>query len=1045
MNLFELSIRKPVFAWMLMIALILFGALSLTRIGISQFPDVDLPTVSVSLTWDGAAPEIMETEIVDAVEESLLTVEGIKDLYSTSRYGQATVTAEFDLNRNIDQALQEVQTKIAQAQRNLPREMDPPIVSKVNPEDQPIMWVGVSGELPLKDLIHYVKNELKNKFQTVPGVGDIVLGGYVEPNVRVWMDPRKMAANQLTAEDISEAIRTQHSEQPAGRLTMSTDERSVRVMGEAGSIEQLENLTISQRVRGGYLWRPYRLKDVARVEDGLDDIRRMSRVNKQTALGLGFRKQRGTNAVEVAKQVKLKMAELTPTLPKGMVLGVNFDSTVVIEENIHELQMTLILATILTSIVCWLFLGSLTSTFNVILAIPTALGGAFTVMYFLGFTFNTITLLALSLVIGIVVDDAIVVLENIVRFREMGKSKFAAAFEGTKEILFSVIVISASIAAIFLPVAFMRGMIGKFFYQFGVVVSVAIAFSLLEAITLTPMRCSRFLEIHHSNMLTRGMDRVMGFMSSFYRRSLSAAMRFKWTTMTVSMVFFVASLFLVPYIRKEMTPSQDISRFLIRLQTKPGSSLEFTNQVFKRAEDILSTAPEIERYYGAIGGFGGGEVNSGVLFLTLQSPDKRPVDPKTGKYRTQDDLMKWVRANFKDIPDLYRVAIQDLSQQQMGGGGSGRSYPIDVSLRGPDLDVLGDSANALMKKLSETGLAEDLDTDYYVGIPEIRVVPDRTKADTHSVPISVISTAIQASLGGIRAGKYTQQGRRYDIRLSFSDEFRKDKNDLSRIWIRNTRGEMIRLSDVTTVSEKPALLTINRQSRERSVRVFGNIVKGKSQSEALAAVTRISKEILPKEYRIAFSGSSKSFQEAFRELMFALGLGIVVAYMILGAQYNSFIDPIVILAALPFSLSGAFMALWMFDQSISTISLIGMLLLMGLVKKNSILLVDFANQKMKEGLAAIPAMLEASPLRLRPILMTTIATIAGALPAAIHLGPGAESRAPMATVVIGGMTVSTILTLYFVPCMYVVFAKWKKNDTVEEDQTTTPPAQSTAA
>ncbi|MCB0308677.1 MAG: efflux RND transporter permease subunit [Bdellovibrionales bacterium] len=1024
MSLFETSIKKPVFAWMLMLALLLFGTISFFRLGVSQYPDVDFPTVSVSVDWEGAAPEVIETEVVDVVEEALLTVEGIKELYSTSRFGNGRVTAEFELSRNIDQAVQEVQTKIAQAQRNLPIDIEPPIVSKVNPEDRPIMWVGISGDRPLKELIEYVKNDVKDKFQTVPGVGEIILGGYVEPNIRVWMDPIKMRQFQITAEDIIEAIRNQHSEQPAGRLTMSTEERSVRIMGEAYSVPEIENLTISQRVRGGVVWKPFKLKDVARVEDGLDDIRRISRVNQQTALGLGIRKQRGTNAVAVAKGVKEKMEEIRPFLAKGVKLGINYDGTEVIEENIHELQLTLILATLFTSLVCWLFLGSFTSTLNVILAIPTSLGGAFTVMYFAGFTFNTITLLALSLVIGIVVDDAIVVLENIVRHREMGKSKFDAAFEGTREILFSVIVISASIIAIFLPVAFMRGMIGKFFFQFGVVVSVAVAFSLLEALTLTPMRCSRFLKVKHGNFITKGMDRLMHRLSELYKASLRVVLRFRFVTLLVALILFSGSLMLIPHIRKEAAPSQDISRMLVRIQTAPGSSIHFTDELFKVAEERLSKLPELDRYFAAIGGFGGGEVNTGVMYVTLKKPDQRPIDPKLGRRRTQNDVMDWVRENFKTIPNIYRVAIQDLSQQQMGG--SSRSFPIDISLRGPDLDRLGNYADEFIKQMNATGFVMDLDTDFYVGVPEVRIFPDRKKADQRGVPVSIIADAIQASFGGIRAGKYTRDGRRYDIRVSFEDRYRRNKKNLSLVWVRNTRGEMIPLNEVTQVAEKPSLLTINREGRQRSVRIYGNIATGKSQSDALSSAQQIAKDILPEQYKMSFSGSSKGFMESFQELLFALLLGIGVAYMILAAQYNSFVDPFVILLALPFSLSGALIALWMYDQSLSTISLIGILLLMGLVKKNSILIVDFGNQKVAEGLDSLNAMVEAAPLRLRPILMTTFSTIAGALPAALNIGPGAAARAPMATVIIGGMLVSTLLSLYVVPSTYTILSKLKR-------------------
>lgn len=1022
MMLSDLAIKKPVFAWMLMLSLLLFGAISFQRLGVSQNPDVDSPVVNIRLTWEGAAPEVMENEVVDPVEESIMTVEGIRNVTSTSRFGSANITAEFELSKDIDVAVQEVQTRLAQAQRNLPSDMDPAVIQKVNPEDHPILWVGVSGSRPYREIVTYVQDHLLDRFQTIPGAGEVSLGGFVEPNLRVWLKPQVMSDLQFTVDDVVTAIQLQHSEMPAGVLQSSQEELNVRVMGEATSPEEFGSITIPQRVGQGMLWRTIRIEEIAEIEEGLADVRRISRVNGEPSIGMGIRKQRGANAVDVARRVKEKIEEVRRELPEGMSIGVNFDTTKFIEDHIHELILTLFLAIMFTSLVCWLFLGSWSSTCNVFLAIPTALGGTLTVIYFLGFTLNTITLMAISLVIGIVVDDAIVVLENIVRHREEGKSQIRAAIDGAREITFSVVVISSAVAAIFLPVAFMRGIIGKFFFEFGVTVSVAVAFSLLEAITLAPMRCSQFLAVGHTTRVGRAMDRLMRWLTDAYQFSLAAALNHRVIVLVVASVLFFVSLALTNGLRREMMPPQDQGTFTVRIQTPPGSSLGLTDEVFRKAEAWMSQRPEVEKYFGTIGGQGG-EVNTGNVFLTMKEPGKRPKAPSTDRPVTQQEFMDVVRKAFKEIPGMRRVALQDRSQTIASG--TSRGFPIELSVQGPEWEKLGEYAETIRERLLKTGMAVDIDTSYLVGVPEVRIIPDREAAAARGVTISSIARTINAMVGGVRVGKYTKGGRRYDIRVSLRDKDRSVAADISKLWVRNVRGELVPLSEVTQILEKPTLLSVQRENRERAVTVSGNVARGASQGQVLQAALSISKEVLPDGYRVVTTGSAQQFQESFRELIFALVFGIIVAYMILGAQFNSFLHPLTILLALPFSLSGALMALWVSNHSLNMMSMIGILLLMGIVKKNSILLVDFTNAKRLEGMDTRAALLHACPLRLRPILMTSLAIIAGAVPSAMTLGPGAELRAPMGSAVIGGTLVSTLLTLFVVPCAYSLLTRFE--------------------
>ncbi len=1019
MTLSDISIKNPVFAWMLMAALMVFGWIGFSRMGVSQLPDVDFPVVSVSLTWEGAAPEVMETDVVDIVEDVLMSIQGIRDISSTTRQGQAAITIEFELDRDIDVAVQEVQTKIAQAQLRLPRNLDPPIVTKVNPQDNPIMWIGVSGEVAPRELMEYVQDHLKDRFQTIEGVGEIFLGGFLERNLRVWIDATKLEAYQLTVQDVIDAIQREHAEIPAGRLETGTKEFNIRAMGEATSIEEFGNLIITRRA-GQPIYRPIYLKEVATIEDGLADVRRMSRIMGQPAVGLGIRKQRGANEVAVAHRVLKRLEEVQRDLPPQIHVGVNFDRTRFVEDSVNELTFTLILSALLTSVVCWLFLGAWSATLNILMAIPTSILGAFICLYFFGFTLNTFTLLGLTLAIGIVVDDAIMILENIVRYREQGVERVEAARIGARQITFAAIAATLAIIAIFLPVAFMSGIIGRFFYQFGVTISVAVSLSLLEALTLTPMRASQFLQVGaRRTRLGNAMDQGFQWLTARYRSTLAWALGHRLLVIVTAVAVFIGSLAFMPLLRKEFVPPQDQSMFLVRLQTPVGSSIEFTDDRFRQAEQFAMSRPELVRYYGAIGGFSGGEVNTGILFLVFKSPRQRPVIAPNRRPLSQQQLMALFRTELNKIPDL-KAFVQDLS---LSGFSAQRGFPIELTVRGPDWDQLATLSETIRQRMAASGLMVDVDTDYLAGIPEIRVRPDRQRAAERGVSIDTIGGTINALIGGERVAKYTRGGRRYDVRVRLIPSQRTQMEDIARLWAWNNRGELVQLKDVVEIVEKPTLLAITRKNRERAISVFANVAPGRSQADALAAAGRIAHEALPSGYRVVFGGSTETFKESFQSLLFALWLGILVSYMVLASQYNSYLHPITVLLALPFSVSGALIALWLGRQSLNLFSFIGLILLMGIVKKNSILLVDFTNQLRGQGLAVHNALMQACPIRLRPILMTSISTIAAAIPPALAFGPGAETRIPMAVAVIGGMVFSTVLTLLVVPCAYSLFSK----------------------
>lgn len=1026
MNLSDISIKNPVFAWMLMLGLMIFGFLSFKGMGVGQMPDVDFPVLSISVDWEGAAPEVMESDVVDILEDAVMGVQGIKEVSSSTRQGRANINLEFELERDIDVALQEVQSKIAEAQRRLPIEIDPPVISKTNPEDQPILWIGISTDThSLRDLMEFVDNRVKDQFKTIAGVGEVFLGGFLERNLRVWLDVEKMSAYQLTVEDVINAIQQEHVEIPAGRLETKKEETTVRAMGEAQSAEEFGKIMIHQR-GGQPIYKPIQLKEVAAIEDGLADLRRISRVMGKPAVGLGIRKQRGANTVEVAREVRKKIDEVSKQIPPGFEIGINFDSSKFIEDSVDELIFTLILSAILTSLVCWMFLGSWSSTFNILLSIPTSILGTFMILKFAGFTLNTFTLLGLSLAIGIVVDDAIMVLENIVRHRELGEEQVQAAREGTRQISFAALASTIAIVAVFLPVAFMTGIIGKFFFQFGITISAAVLLSLLEALTLTPMRCSQFLEVgERKSRFGRFFENLMVEAKNHYQKWLHICLDHKLKVLIIAAGFFVCSLMTLPFIKKEFVPAQDQSMFLARLQTPTGSSIEYTSDRFKEAEAIMTKRPELNRLFAAIGGFGGGEVNTGMMFITMKPPGQRPVDLKLKHRPSQQEFMNEVRKELSQIKDI-KVVLQDMS---MRGFAAQRGFPIEFTIRGPSWEKLVEFTEQVEAKMKEDPHFQDVDTDYQSGMPELRVYPNRNKAFERGVSIGTIARTINAMIGGERIAKYTKDGKRYDVRVRVPQKQRERMEDIQNLFVWNNRGELVRLNDVIHIEKRSSLLAITRRNRERAIGIFANVSPGKSQAKAIEKAKAISDAVLPEGYRTVFSGTSETFKESFNSLFFALWLGILVAYMVLASQFNHLIHPFTVLLALPFSFSGAFIALLLGNHSLNIFSFIGLILLLGIVKKNSIMLVEFTNQLREKGKPPIEALKEACPIRLRPIIMTSVATVAAAIPAALALGPGAETRIPMAVAVIGGVIVSTILTLFVVPAAYLSLVPFEKKAT----------------
>lgn len=1017
MNLIDLSIRRPVFAWVLMITMIVFGAICLNRLGISQMPDVDFPILNISIAYDGAAPEVIEADLIEPIEQRLLQIEGVKEMRSSANQGSASINLDFEMNRNIDVALQEVQSALSQLK--LPANVDPPIVRKSNPDDDPILIVAVYGGKNMKEMLLWVNNYLLDQLQFLPGIGQVSLGGYPDPNMRIWIDPAEIKKHDLTVSDLMEALRTQHLESSAGQIVDGKEEVRVRWMGEAISPEDIGNIQILKR--GGQVINTdvvLRVRDVAKVEEGLADIRRLSRIDGTPAVALQVRKQRGSNEVSVAEEVQKKLEEIKSSFPEGYHYQVTVNYTKATKATIGLTKEKLLVAALITILVCFLFLGSIPAAINILISLPTSILGTFAILYFSGFSLNLFTLLALTLAISIVVDDAIMLLENIVRHYRMGKPAAIAAADGSKEVLPAAIASTLAVIAVFLPVIFMSGIVGKFFFQFGVTLCGAVLLSLVEAVTITPMRAAAFYSKEPKvSKLEHRLDEIFEKFSMRYQNFLIKTLKWKGTVVTVSMIVFVLSLFLVTKVRQEFVPLQDQDLILVMGQAKPGSSLETTNALSLKLEEVLKTQPEVESYLISVGGGGGPSVSPTSVFLpvTLKSRDSRKL--------THVQVMDQLRKKFKDVKGL-RVSMRDISARNLS---TGRSNPLAFNLRGPNLEILNENVKAIMAQLEKEGLAVDLDTDYRKGIPELLLSPDRKAMSLRGVSVDSVSQLLKIAVGGYKQGQYTSDGKRYDIRFKIPENLIQSPEDIKNLEVRNYAGNRLPLKDLVTVKNDDVPQSISRINRQRAMSVFGNLAAGQSQSKVLERAREIAKEILPSGYSFALEGASAGFSESFKSLFNALMIGIVVAYLILAVQFNSFIHPVAVLMALPFSATGALLTLWMTGTSLNLFSFIGLIVLMGIAKKNSIMLVEFTQQLRGHGNeTAESALIKACPVRLRPILMTSVATVAAALPLVIGGGIGSETRAPMGLTIIGGTIVSTALTLFVVPAFYLLMSQLER-------------------
>jgi HAE1 family hydrophobic/amphiphilic exporter-1 len=1010
MFLSDTAIKRPVTVLLGTAGILIFGYIAFQNMGVDLYPEIEFPTVSVMSILPGADPEIMDSDVTDVLEEQINTIEGVKTIQSTSREGASQIMVEFVLDKDVDVAAQEVRDKVNLAQMQLPRDLEAPIVQKLDMSMAPFLWVAVTSRGDYGRIARYADDVVKERLQTVPGVGAVILGGYQERQIRIWLDPEELEARNLTPRDVATAVRLKHIELPGGRIEQPDREFVVKIEGEYESVEELRELVVATRNQT-----VIRLKDVARIEDGAQDLRSIARFNGLPAVGLGIQKQSGTNTVEVAKGVKEALAEIVTILPEDINADLAFDTSRFIEVAMNDVIFDLFLGAILTAVVMLVFLQNFRMTFISVMAIPTSIIASFVGMYALDFTINNMTMLAMSLAIGVVIDDAIVVLENIFRYIEQGVASAKAARIGTSEVGLAVLAASSSIIAVFVPVAFMRGLIGRFFFQFGLAVALAVLFSVVVSFTLTPMLCSRLLrKVPKRGPIFQALEDMFKTVESTYSRYLDRALRHRWATVGAASCIFFLGLALVPFVPRGLFTEPDESSFMMLFELPTGTSVEKMDQSLRQMERVVFSQDEVESAFSGTGMMGG--ANSGLLFVSLVRPDQRQASQGEVKSRLRELVAE-------ELPSA-RVAIENMSPM----GHAGRNADVQFIVKGPEVEELEQVTALMMEQMEQTPGLVDVDNDLRLDKPELTVNIARNLADDLDVDVRSITENFNILFGGLDVATFKEGGKRYDIRLRALPDARLQAEDLLRISIRSSKGPLIDAANLVEVQQGTGPDSINRHNRSRSAILYANL-EGISLGSALDRMAEISDRLIPDDpaWSTAMSGASDFFTESFRHLIYTIAIALLMIYLILGSQFESFIHPFTIMTSVPLAVAGSLGLLLITGSQLDIFSFIGLVMLIGIVTKNAILLIDFTNQMRREGMDREQALRRAGPLRLRPILMTAFTTMAAVVPVALALSEGGEQRAPMAVAVIGGMFTSTFLTLLVVPCVYTLmedFGSW---------------------
>jgi multidrug efflux pump len=985
---------------------------------VREYPDIDPPIVSVISLYRGASPSVIETEITNVLEEQFATLEGVKTITSSSQEQGSIITIEFELSRDVDEAANDVRERVSRIRGNLPQEIEEPVVSKVDANAQPIVWLAISSEnhnaLEISDIADRV---LKERIQRLPGVGSVIIGGERRYAMRVWLDQLRLAAHGLTVQDVEAAVRRENAEIPGGRIEGEGREFAVRTRGELSEPEEFGAIIISQKDNG-----VVRLRDVAEVTVGAEDERTTARYNGKPAVGLGIVKQSKASTVDVAGEVNAALPELKSLLPEGMGIDVAFDSAVYITESINEVIETLIIAVFLVILVVLVFLKSFRATIIPALAIPISIFGALTVNYFLGFTINILTLLAFVLAIGLVVDDAIVMLENVYRHLEMGKSRMQAAMDASKEIGFAIVSTTVALVAVFVPLAFLTGTVGRLFNEFGVSVAIAVLISSFVALTLSPMLSSKILKPLHGSgkgWASRSFDSFFEFLERIYSKSLQLALRLKWLVIAGGIIAVAATVFLLNILPSELVPVEDRGIGFGIVIAPEGATLDYTDKYMREIEKRLLALPERNGLFAAVGlGFGGpGRVTNGILFLNLKPRDERE--------KSQQQIVQELFPQLFSIPGVLAFVINPPSL------GDFTSSPVEYVLQADTYEELSEAVGIMMAEASQLGYLINLDSDLRLNKPQLDINIDRERAAGLGVSVTDIGSTLETFLGGRVVTNFKRSTKQYDVILQINAKDRSTPDAIQEIYIRGNNG-LVQLANLVQVEKTVAPKELNHYNRVRSAKITASLLPGVSLGQALDDFDKIKSEKLPPGINSELAGQSLEYKSSSSSLYFMFLLAVVFIYLVLSAQFESFIDPLTLLLSIPLAVFGALFTLYVFGQSLNIYSQIGLIMLVGLVTKNAILIVEFANQLRGQGVKVTKAIVEAATIRLRPILMTSLSTIFGVLPIAIGLGAGGEARRPLGLAVVGGMFFSTFLTLILVPVVYTLLARFTKAKSSDE-------------
>jgi len=984
-------------------ALVLFGIISYKDIGVDRYPTVEFPMISVTTILPGATPEIIDSSVTNLIESVVNSAPGIDHIQSNSSPGISAINIRFNMDKDVNVAFNEVQARVNRVLRDLPNEAEPPVVAKVEIGALPVMWLTLTGDRTLQQLNQYARNVIKKRLETIDGVGEIQLGGELRRTIRVNLEPVRMKQLGITVTDVVRVFNREHLRLPGGFLINDGKETLLELDLEYHNPEKLGDLIVSYT--GGA---PQRLRDFAKIEDGLADFRQLARFNGKPAVGLGVLKVQDANTVAIVDEINRRLdEELIPQLPPGIELGVAHDDGELTRGVIDSLEEHLISGTLLTALVVLLFLKNLRSTFIIAVAIPVSLLGAIAVMYFLGYTFNTMTMLGLLLLIGVVVDDAIVVLENIYRHaEEHGSGRIDAAKHGTRQVVFAVMAATLTLVAIFAPVIFMQGIIGRFFEAFAVVVTFGVLASLFVSLTLTPMLCSRFLKVQKKHgklyyLIDRGfhaMDRTYNTLLHF---SLNNRRLVAWITLAV----VLSSGYFFSHTGSGFMPEQDEGRFIISVKAPLGSSINYTGDKIKEIERVLERSKDISDYFVTVGADRDRQVSKASFLVRMVSWEQRDI--------SQVDLIQKLRVELAEIAGVQAFP----SPMPMVGGNRGE--PLHFILSGPDLNEVARLSQVVKQRLDAQPAIGTLDLELQLDLPQLETKIHRSLVRSLGLTSEDVALAIHVLAGGLDIARFNDDpgdGERYDIRLKAGQGQLDYGDDISKIYLRSSNGEMVSLVNLVSLEPKLGAAVISRYDLQYAANFYSTPTV--SLGEAVNMVMAATEDLLPLGYEVKMSGRAEEFRKTLYYMVFAFIVAIILVYMVLASQFNSFIQPFIIMVAQPLAIIGGVVALWITGHTLNIFSMIGLVLLMGLVAKNSILLVDLTNQRRADGKSIEQSLKEACPIRLRPILMTSMTIILAMLPAAFGAGAGSDSNAPMAVAVIGGMISSTLLSLVVVPAVY---------------------------